>query len=79
MTLMKRTISKKLFDILEEQMERREEYVRIMKEALEDDTTSRLMKTPLQATIISILVKSGGKPPHGLRFVRVQKTSKVVN
>lgn len=54
----------RLFEVMEEQTEQREEYIRIMKEALEDETTSRLMKTPLQATIISILVKSGGKPPH---------------
>lgn len=49
---------------MEEQTERREEYIRIMNEALEDETTGRLMKTPLQVTIIAILVKSGGKPPH---------------
>lgn len=54
----------KLFAVMEEQTERREEYIRIMYEALEDETTSRLMKTPLQITIIAILVKSGGKPPH---------------
>lgn len=54
----------KLFELMEEQTERREGYIRIMKEALEDDITCRLMKTPLQITIISILVKSGGKPPH---------------
>lgn len=54
----------KLFELMEEQTERREDYIRIMKEALEDEITCRLMKTPLQITIISILVKSGGKPPH---------------
>lgn len=54
----------KLFVAMEEQAERREEYIRIMYEALEDEITSRLMKTPLQITIIAILVKSGGKPPH---------------
>lgn len=54
----------KLFEVMEEQLDKREEYIRIMREAMEDDNTSRLMKTPLQATIISILVKSGGKPPH---------------
>lgn len=54
----------KLFAVMEEQAERREEYIRIMYEALEDEITSRLMKTPLQITIIAILVKSGGKPPH---------------
>lgn len=54
----------KLFAVMEEQTERREEYIRIMYDALEDEITSRLMKTPLQVTIIAILVKSGGKPPH---------------
>lgn len=54
----------KLFELMEEQTEQREDYIRIMKEALEDEITCRLMKTPLQITIISILVKSGGKPPH---------------
>lgn len=54
----------KLFEVMEEQTERRENYVRIMKQALDDEITSRLMKTPLQITIIAILVKSGGKPPH---------------
>lgn len=54
----------KLFEVMEEQLDKREEYIRIMLEAMEDDNTSRLLKTPLQATIISILVKSGGKPPH---------------
>ncbi|EOS37731.1 hypothetical protein C808_03711 [Lachnospiraceae bacterium M18-1] len=54
----------KLFKEIEERTEKREEYIRIMKEALKDSTTNRLMKTPLQAAIIAILVKSGGKPPH---------------
>ncbi len=54
----------KLFAVMEEQSVRREEYVRIMKEALSDSITGRLMKTPLQVTIIAILVKRGGKPPH---------------
>ncbi len=54
----------KLFELMEEQTERREVYIRIMREALEDEITCKLMKTPLQITIISILVKSGGKPPH---------------
>ena len=54
----------KLFQVMEEQTEMRERYIDIMKEALQDDTACRLMKTPLQVTIIAILVKSGGKPPH---------------
>lgn len=54
----------KLFKEIEERTEKREEYIRIMNEALKDSTTNRLMKTPLQVAIIAILVKSGGKPPH---------------
>lgn len=54
----------KLFEVMEEQTERRQQYIQIMYEALEDETTGRLMKTPLQVTIIAILVKSGGRPPH---------------
>ena len=41
----------KLFHLMEEQTEKREGYIRIMKEALEDEVTCRLMKTPLQITI----------------------------
>ena len=55
---------RKLFAVMEEQSERRKKYISIMNEALEDEKTGRLMKTPLQVTIIAILVKSGGKPPH---------------
>ena len=54
----------KLFKVIEDRTEKREEYIEIMKGALSDSTTSRLMKTPLQVAIIAILVKSGGKPPH---------------
>jgi len=34
----------------------------VLKEALETEVTSNIMRTPLQATIMAILVKSGGKP-----------------
>lgn len=54
----------KLFQVMEERSENRKKYLDIMKEALEDESIARLLRTPLQATIISILVKSGGKPPH---------------
>jgi hypothetical protein len=33
-------------------------------DGLDDDITSRLMKTPLQVSIMAILVKSGGEPPR---------------
>lgn len=55
---------KKLFDIMETQLDKREEYMEIVEEALKDSTIVRLLRTPLQATIISIIIKSGGKPPH---------------
>lgn len=54
----------KLFEVMEERSENRKKYLDIMREALEDESIARLLRTPLQATIISILVKSGGKPPH---------------
>ena len=54
----------RLFTLIESQTERRNECLEIVREAITDDRIARLMKTPLQATIISILVKSGGKPPH---------------
>lgn len=36
--------------------------LKILKEALGTEVTSNIMRTPLQATIMAILVKSGGKP-----------------
>lgn len=36
--------------------------LKILKEALQTEVTSNIMRTPLQATIMAILVKSGGKP-----------------
>jgi hypothetical protein len=36
--------------------------LKILKEALDTEVTSNIMRTPLQATIMAILVKSGGKP-----------------
>lgn len=54
----------KLFEVMEERSENRKKYLDIMREALKDESVARLLRTPLQATIISILVKSGGKPPH---------------
>lgn len=40
----------------------RSNQLKILKEALSTEVTSNIMKTPLQATIMAILVKSGGKP-----------------
>lgn len=36
--------------------------LKILKDTLNNEITANLMKTPLQATIMAILVKSGGKP-----------------
>lgn len=40
----------------------RRHQMKILKEALDTELTSKIMRTPLQATIMAILVKSGGKP-----------------
>lgn len=40
------------------------ELTRILFKALEDDTVSKLMETPLQATIMTFLVRMGGEPPR---------------
>jgi hypothetical protein len=40
----------------------RNSQLKILKEALSTEVTSNIMRTPLQATIMAILVKSGGKP-----------------
>jgi len=52
----------KLLDNIEISFDDKNSYLNILKEALKEDVTGRLMRTPLQATIMTILVKSGGKP-----------------
>jgi len=42
----------------------REKHLDILKRALAHDVTVSLMKTPLQISIMAILVKSGGEPPR---------------
>lgn len=53
----------KLLPQMEINQTKREEYLAVLENALEDPIVSRLMITPLQITIIAILVKAGGKPP----------------
>lgn len=53
----------KLLPEMETNQTKREEYLTVLNGALEDPIVSRLMITPLQITIITILVKAGGKPP----------------
>lgn len=49
---------------IESSQEQRDKYLAILNSALKDDVIGRLMKTPLQATILAILVRSGGEPPR---------------
>lgn len=44
--------------------EERSQHLEILADALDDQIISRLMKSPLQASIMAILVKSGGEPPR---------------
>ncbi|MED0670396.1 hypothetical protein P4S95_09215 [Aneurinibacillus aneurinilyticus] len=57
----------KLMQRIDDSVEQREKYIKIIMTALEDEVVARLMETPLQATIMAILVKSGGEPPR-VRF-----------
>lgn len=41
----------------------KERFLDVLKESVGDPVVSYLMKSPLQATIVAILVKTGGKPP----------------
>lgn len=54
----------KLMANIENSDEQREVYMSNLKSALNDVNISRLMKSPLQATIMAILVRSGGEPPR---------------
>lgn len=54
---------KRLLDNIIDDITAREEKFKILKSALNDNVVSRIMKSPLQASIMAILVKSGGEPP----------------
>lgn len=54
----------KLMEMMEPSVENRENYLQLLKTALKDEVISSLMRTPLQATIMAVLVKSGGEPPR---------------
>ena len=49
---------------MEESPDERKKIMSILDEALKDPVVSRLMRRPLHASIIAILVRSGGKPPR---------------
>lgn len=54
----------KLLNAIEEDSTKRKDYLNILNQGLENDQISFMMKTPLQATIIAILVRAGGEPPR---------------
>ncbi|WP_316753707.1 hypothetical protein [Pedobacter gandavensis] len=56
-------ITKLLFNTVDD-LSAREARLKILKKALNDSQISRVMKSPLQASIMVILVNSGGEPPN---------------
>lgn len=52
-----------LLENIELDDKKRSKHKDILQGAIDDPTIAELMKTPLQATIMAILVKSGGQPP----------------
>lgn len=58
------TYIKKLLNCMEDNFDKKNEYLRVLSKVLEDPMISKLMCTPLQTTIMTILVKSGGEPPR---------------
>jgi hypothetical protein len=52
----------KLLKNIELSIEEKNSHLKTLHEALKNDITGRLMRTPLQATIMTILVHSGGEP-----------------
>ncbi len=55
---------KKLLNAIENDSTKRAEYLKILMQALENDQIAFMLKTPLQATIMTILVRAGGEPPR---------------
>ena len=54
----------KLLNQIESSSRDKESLLNTLESAIKEEITGRLMKTPLQATIMTLLVKSGGKPSH---------------
>lgn len=54
----------KLMMSIENSPKAREEYLTILYKVIENPNISKLMKTPLYATIMALLVKNGGEPPR---------------
>ncbi|GAB1533170.1 MULTISPECIES: NACHT domain-containing protein [Brevibacillus] len=54
----------RLINILSDNPEQSKQLTEILFKGLEDETVSKLMETPLQATIMAMLVRIGGEPPR---------------
>lgn len=54
----------RLLNVMEGNADESERAYAILKEAVDSEQISFMMKTPLQATIMVILVRSGGEPPR---------------
>lgn len=54
----------KLMNAIEDDSTKRKDYLKILNEGLDNEQIAFMMKTPLQATIIAILVRAGGEPPR---------------
>ncbi len=54
----------KLLSALETDTDKRDEYMKILTDALKHEQIAFMMQTPLQATIMAVLVRSGGEPPR---------------
>lgn len=54
----------KLLDAIENDSTKKKEYLDILERALKNEQIAFMLKTPLQATIMTILVRAGGEPPR---------------
>lgn len=54
----------KLMEQMSVSQDEKDRFMAVLGESVRDPVVSRLMKSPLQATIVAILVKTGGKPPR---------------
>ncbi len=54
----------KLLSVIEPDSTKRKSYFEILQQGFNNEQISFMMQTPLQATIITILVRAGGEPPR---------------
>lgn len=54
----------KLLEAIENDSTKKKEYLDILERAIKNEQIAFMLKTPLQATIMAILVRAGGEPPR---------------